>query len=114
MNTNKTFFDVARLCDTIATVSPYRYYFDKDLGQIRIKHMYNPVRIIYNNPATIVFWEDGTKTVVKKAKGEKFNKYYAFCAALAKKVYGNNSRVNRIVNSNANTDTSKKSKKSKD
>lgn len=57
------------------------------------------VRIIYNDPATIVFWNDGTKTVVKKAKGERFNKYTAFCAALAKKIYGNNSRVNKIVKS---------------
>lgn len=58
-----------------------------------------PEKIIYNDPATVVFWEDGTKTVVKRAKGEKFNKYNAFCAALAKKTYGNNSVVNRIVQS---------------
>lgn len=56
-------------------------------------------RIIYNNPATIVFWADGTKTVVKCAKGEKFNKYHGFCAALAKHIYENNSRVNALVNS---------------
>lgn len=28
--------------------------------------------VIYNDPATIVFWEDGTKTVVK-CKNEKFD-----------------------------------------
>ena len=60
---------------------------------------YVPSKIIYNNPATIVFWMDGTKTVVKKAKGEKFNEYTAFCAALAKKIYKNNSQVNKIVKS---------------
>lgn len=60
---------------------------------------YLPKKIIYNNPATIVFWKDGTKTVVKKAPNEKFNTYHAFCAALAKKIFGNNSRVNAIVNS---------------
>ena len=58
-----------------------------------------PKRIIYNGPATIVFWEDGTKTIVKRSKKEKDNKYNAFCAALAKKIYGNNSKVNRYVNS---------------
>ena len=60
---------------------------------------YVPKRIIYNNPATIVFWKDGTKTVVKKAAKEPYNKYNAFCAALAKKIYGNNSRVNALVSS---------------
>lgn len=60
---------------------------------------YCPVKIIYNGPATIVFWADGTKTVVKRAKKEKDNKYNAFCAALAKKLFGNNSRVNAIVKS---------------
>lgn len=64
-----------------------------------INPRYIPEKIIYNNPATIVFWKDGTKTVVKKAPHEKFNTYHAFCAALAKKILGNNSRVNAIVKS---------------
>lgn len=54
-------------------------------------------RIIFNDPATIVFWKDGTKTVVKCQKGQTFNPYFGFCAAIAKKLYGNNSRLNRIV-----------------
>ena len=70
---------------------------------------YVPKRIIYNDPATIVFWKDGTKTVVKKAAKEPYNKYNAFCAALAKKVYGNNSRVNSFVASGE--DQAKKKKK---
>lgn len=63
-----------------------------------VPHAYKVKRIIYNDPATIVFWNDGTKTVVKRGPAETFNKYTAFCAALAKKMYGNNSRVNKIVN----------------
>ncbi len=55
-------------------------------------------KIVYNPPATIVFWGDGTKTVVKAAAGTEFNAYHAFTAAVAKKLYGNNSRVNKIVN----------------
>ena len=65
-------------------------------------HDLRPKRIIFNNPATIVFWEDGTKTVVKLSKGEKFNSYNAFCAALAKKIFENNSRVRAIVKSGVN------------
>lgn len=58
-----------------------------------------PVRIIYNPPATIVFWADGDKTVVKCSKTEEFNKYHGFCAALAKRVIGNNSQIMKIVES---------------
>ena len=68
------------------------------------KQYYKPVRIIYNPPATIVFWSDGTKTVVKKRKGERFNEYNAFCAALAKKVFESNSAVNKIVKSGTHQD----------
>lgn len=66
-------------------------------------------RIIYNDPATIVFWEDGTKTVVKKQKGIKFNKYNAFTAAFAIKCLGSNSKLNHIVDSGV--DQTKKNKK---
>lgn len=69
-------------------------------------------RIIKNGPATIVFWEDNTKTVVVRKKGEKDNMYYAFCAALAKRIYGNNSQVNKIVKSIVD-ETKKTSKKEK-
>lgn len=54
-------------------------------------------RIIFNDPATIVFWNDGTKTVVKCQKGQTFNPYFGLCAAMAKKLYGSNSMLNRIV-----------------
>lgn len=71
-----------------------------------------PKQIIYSNPATIVFWGDGTKTVVKVSDKENFNPYYGFCAALAKKVYGNNSLVNKIVGGGV-YDTPKDKKKKK-
>lgn len=56
-----------------------------------------PVRILHNDPATIVFWDDGTKTIVKRAEGQEHNPYFAFCSALAKKIFGNNSSVNKLV-----------------
>lgn len=56
-----------------------------------------PKKIIYNGPATVVFWTDGTKTVVKKAKGQRDDKYSAFCSALAIKLYGSNSAVKRRI-----------------
>lgn len=66
-----------------------------------IKHeTYNPLhvdRIIFSPPATIVFWKDGTKTVVKCADGEPFSEYNGFAAALLKKVFGSNSAVKKII-----------------
>ena len=54
-------------------------------------------RIVYHDPATIVFWQDGTKTVVKCMDGEPFEKYAGFCAALAKKVFGSTSKAKKIA-----------------
>lgn len=57
----------------------------------------DPIKIIVNGPATIVFWEDGTKTVVKCAKGDTWDIYNAFTAALAIKVFGSNSKIKKIL-----------------
>ena len=53
-------------------------------------------RVIFHDHATIVFWMDGTKTVVK-AHNEKFDKEKGLLAAIAKKVYGNKGNFNNII-----------------
>lgn len=45
-------------------------------------------KVIFNNPATIVYWVDGTKTVVK-AENEPFDPEKGLAMAIAKKAYGN-------------------------
>ena len=38
------------------------------------KIAYNPIKkVIFNDPATIVFWKDGTKTIVKRQEGAEFD-----------------------------------------
>lgn len=54
-------------------------------------------RVIFNGPATIVFWEDGTKTVVKCAEKETYNERTAIMWAIMKKTYGSSSRVNKVL-----------------
>lgn len=44
--------------------------------------------IIFNPPATVVLWEDGTKTVVKCSENDKFDRYAGFSAAVMKKLFG--------------------------
>lgn len=48
------------------------------------------VKVIFNEPATIIIWDDGTKTVVKAQKGEVFDKEKGLAMAVVKKAFGNN------------------------
>ena len=45
--------------------------------------------VIFSDPATIVFWSDGTKTVVKTRGGEKYDKEKGLAMAIIKKITGN-------------------------
>lgn len=44
--------------------------------------------VIFHNPATIIYWEDGSKTVVK-ADNEPFDPEKGLAMAIAKKAFGN-------------------------
>lgn len=60
--------------------------------------------VIFHDPATIVYWEDGTKTVVK-CQDEQFDKEKGLLAAIAKKVYGNKGSFNNIIKKHCETVT---------
>ena len=45
-------------------------------------------KVVFNDPATIVFWNDGTKTIVK-AEDEPFDPEKGLAMAIAKKHFGN-------------------------
>ena len=45
-------------------------------------------RVIFHDPATIIYWSDGTKTVVK-CKNEEFDKEKGLAMACMKKLLGN-------------------------
>lgn len=53
------------------------------------------INVIFNDPATIVFWNDGTKTVVK-ANGEPFDEEKGLAMAFAKKALGNKGNYNNV------------------
>lgn len=46
-------------------------------------------RVIFNAPATIVFWIDGSKTVVKAQNGEPFDMEKGLAMAICKKLCAN-------------------------
>ena len=53
--------------------------------------------LVFNNPATIIFWKDGTKTIVKTQNGSPFDKEKGFCMAVVKKLFGNEGNYYNIV-----------------
>ena len=61
--------------------------------------------VIYHEPATIVKWKDGTKTVVKCGKGETFDKEKGLMACIIKKLTGNTGRWNEIIKEWVNEDS---------
>lgn len=70
----------------------YHKYHTTDTSITRplydIKKEANIKNVIFNDPATIVFWYDGTKTVVK-ASNEEFDPEKGLAMAIAKKALGN-------------------------
>ena len=52
-------------------------------------------KVIFNYPAAIVFWEDGTKTIVKCKPGDQWDPHAGISAAIAKKFFG--TQVNKWV-----------------
>lgn len=57
-----------------------------------------PTNVIFNNPATIVYWSDGTKTVVKCQPGDVFSAEAGLTTAMLKKYMGNDNTFNRVIN----------------
>lgn len=53
-------------------------------------------KVIFNDPATIVIWGDGSKTVVKCQNGEKFDKEKGLALCYMKKMLGNKSNFNNV------------------
>lgn len=53
-------------------------------------------KVIFNNPATIVLWSDGTKTVVKCGPDDIFDKEKGLAMAIVKKMAGNDSRFHKV------------------
>lgn len=51
--------------------------------------VYRIKKVIYNPPATVIIWADGTKTVAKCDKDDIYDKQTGFLIAYFKKLFGN-------------------------
>lgn len=66
----------------------------------RLNGKFNKVsvkNVIFNPPATIIFWEDKTKTVVKCQDGEPYDAEKGFVMAYLKKLLGNDNTFNKEI-----------------
>ena len=52
-------------------------------------------KVIFNDPATVVIWEDGTKTVVKCGEGDEYSKELGLAMCITKKALGNKGNYNK-------------------
>ena len=86
MNFLNSNFEVDKYCYN--DVMAVRDFLNSIYG-ISSSHIPEIKNVIFNDPATIVFWEDGTKTVVKCQDGDEFDPEKGLAMAIAKKAYGN-------------------------
>lgn len=77
MNERCTTISYERICDEMKLVT--KNYEEFATG---IK------KVIFNGPATIVIWVDGSKTVVKCAEGDGYSKFSGLAIAMCKRMYG--------------------------
>ena len=54
-------------------------------------------KVIFNPPATIVFWDDGEKTVVKCKESEEFDYECGLAFAIAKRYFGSRSEFKKAI-----------------
>lgn len=82
-----------RACDDCC--AEYDYEFDElDCGQCKD---FEPTQVIFNAPATIVYWCDGSRTVVKCQPGDVYDKEKGLAMCYMKKLCGNNGSFNKIL-----------------
>ena len=72
-----------------------------------------PDRILFSGPKTIVFWPDGSKTIVSLGEGQEHDEYTAFCAAIVKKMFGATHKAKKFLDK-VKTVQQKKAKKIKE
>ena len=91
MNPNKK-----KMCDGlfIGTIGDdtFPLEFNCEIGTVSIEPYYSvvPKDIIFHDPATIIYWSDGTKTVVKCHEEDTYDKEKGLALCYLKKFYCDN------------------------
>ena len=59
--------------------------------------MPQPKKVIFNGPATIVLWQDGTKTVVKRFEDDESDRRIAIVWCIMKKIFGSYTNADKYI-----------------
>ena len=90
---DEDFLDAMRYCyNDILSVEKYKASMEL---RVDIPGMID--RVIFNDPATIIYWKDGSKTVVKRSEDDIWDPEKGFCMAIIKKLYGRTSFIKRFM-----------------
>ena len=90
---DEDFLDAIRYCyNDILSVEKYKASIEL---RVDIPGMID--RVIFNDPATIILWKDGSKTVVKRSEDDIWDPEKGFCMAIIKKLYGRTSFIKRFM-----------------
>lgn len=87
----------AEVCGSFKVTDMIMKNIQKDLKyQMDIVPYFRIKKVIFNNPATIVYWEDGAKTVVKCDEDDYYDKETGLALCFMKKALGNKGNYNDI------------------
>ena len=96
--TNNTYRDVLDLL--WSAKSNFIIEKEKEKKGMSVDHnrVYIPAikKVIFNNPATIVIWNDGTKTTVKCSERDEYSEEVGLAMCISKKALGNKGNFNEV------------------
>lgn len=81
--------------DTDKVEEVFRDYMNRKHGNY-YRHLPHIKKVIFNNPATIVLWDDGSKTVVKKSEKDAWDPEKGLAMAIVKKLFTRNQFLKMI------------------
>lgn len=83
----------ANISDTMLALEKLNFTGVSKCGESKIVKI---EKVIFNDPATIVIWSDGVKTVVKCMEGDTFDAEKGLAMAIAKRALGNDTSYHKV------------------
>lgn len=82
----------------ISDLSIPRYSIFHECVTVKADYLRDKIKqVIFNDPATIIIWQDGTKTVTKCHPDDSYDKEKGLMACIIKYLTGNTGRWNEIL-----------------
>lgn len=63
----------------------------------RVFHVSPVKKVVFNDPATVVYWIDGSKTVVKRSEDDEWDPEKGLLLCFMKRMFGNTGRYNDVL-----------------